>query len=111
MSNREILNFKPYRTLTYWSKNIDIFITINNLSKFLSFFGYDYDENKYEKVGTLCYQYYQEHHDIKFVFKRLIDAIDRCDLRYEAIKSLHHNPIMKMFKAARKWMRELKSTN
>ena len=69
------------------------------------------DENKYEKVGTLCYQYYQEHHDIKFVFKRLIDAIDRCDLRYEAIKSLRHNPIMKMFKAARKWMRDLKSTN
>ena len=52
MSNREILNFKPYRTLTYWSKNIDIFITINNLSKFLSFFGYDYDENKYEKKNV-----------------------------------------------------------
>ena len=31
----------------------------------------DHEKNKYEKVATLCYQYYQEHHDIRFVFKRL----------------------------------------
>ena len=40
MTDREILGFKPYRSLCYWSKNIDIFITIDKLEEFLSFFGY-----------------------------------------------------------------------
>ena len=39
---------------------------------------------------------FEYEYDIRFVFKRMIDAIDRCDLRYEAIKSLRHNPIMKI---------------
>lgn len=47
MSDKEILNFRPYRSLTYWGKNIDIFITIDNLHSFLSFFNYSYDKNKY----------------------------------------------------------------
>ena len=40
MTDNEILNFVPYRSLCYWSKNIDIFITIDKLEEFLSFFGY-----------------------------------------------------------------------
>ena len=40
MTDKQILGFKPYRTLCYWSKNIDIFITIDKLEEFLSFFGY-----------------------------------------------------------------------
>lgn len=41
MSDNDIINFKPYRSLNYWSKNIDIFITIDKLEEFLSFFGYN----------------------------------------------------------------------
>ena len=40
MTDSEILGFNPYRSLCYWSKNIDIFITIDKLEEFLSFFGY-----------------------------------------------------------------------
>ena len=49
MSDKEILGFRPYRSLTHWSKNIDVFITIDNLHNFLSCFGYSYDTNKYSK--------------------------------------------------------------
>ena len=40
MTDNEILNFRPYKSLCYWSENIDIFITIDKLEEFLSFFGY-----------------------------------------------------------------------
>ena len=40
MTDSEILGFHPYNSLCYWSKNIDIFITIDKLEEFLSFFGY-----------------------------------------------------------------------
>ena len=49
MTDKEILGFKPYRTLCYWSKNIDIFITIDKLEEFLSFFGYKIDIINFEK--------------------------------------------------------------
>jgi len=52
MSDKEILNFRPYHSLTYWSKNIDVFITIDNLHNFLSFFGYNYDMNNYLKKNV-----------------------------------------------------------
>lgn len=38
MSDGEILNFKPYRTLVFWSKNVDIFITIDKLFELLGIF-------------------------------------------------------------------------
>ena len=49
MTDKQILGFKPYRTLCYWSKNIDIFITIDKLEEFLSFFGYKIDIINFEK--------------------------------------------------------------
>ena len=49
LSTRDILGFEPLKTLAYWSKNINIFITIDELHDFLHFFGYDYDETKYNK--------------------------------------------------------------
>ena len=52
MNDSEILGFYPYNTLIYWSKNIDIFITIDQLEKFLSFFGYNYDKNNYNKINV-----------------------------------------------------------
>ena len=52
MSNNEIVGFKPYHSLTFWSKNIDIFITINQLHKFLTFFGYNYNPDNYKKQNV-----------------------------------------------------------
>ena len=52
MTDDEILNFKPYNNLVYWSKNIDIFITIEQLHEFLHFFGYNYDKNSYNKKNV-----------------------------------------------------------
>lgn len=52
MSNKDIVNFKPYRTLSYWNDNIDIVITIDNLHKFLSFFGYNYNVKEYNKKNV-----------------------------------------------------------
>lgn len=49
LSNREITGFVPYNTLTYWGTNIDIFITIDKLHDFLSYFGYNYSENRYKR--------------------------------------------------------------
>lgn len=44
MTDGEILRFSPYRTLTYWTKNVDIIVTLENLPKMLKYFGYTYDE-------------------------------------------------------------------
>jgi hypothetical protein len=49
MSDEDIVNFIPYRTLSYWNYNIDIVITIDNLHKFLSFFEYKYNVDDYNK--------------------------------------------------------------
>jgi hypothetical protein len=49
MTDDEILSFTPYKSLTYWSKNVDIFITIDQLHDFLKFFGYDYNINDYKE--------------------------------------------------------------
>ena len=52
MRDEEILNFRPYRTLTFCSKNVDIFILIDQLHEFLSFFGFEYDPKNYSKVNV-----------------------------------------------------------
>jgi hypothetical protein len=49
MTDNEILAFKPYRTLNYWSTNVDIIVTIDNLPKLLEYFGYSYDIKLFEK--------------------------------------------------------------
>lgn len=48
MTDKEITDFRPYKTLKYWGENIDIFITIDMLHDFLSFFGYEYDKSKFK---------------------------------------------------------------
>ena len=40
MSDSEILGFTPYKSLVYWTTNVDIIITIDKLKEFLNFFGY-----------------------------------------------------------------------
>lgn len=47
MSDAEILGFRPYSTLIFWTTNVDIIITIDQLHELLSFFGYQYDVNRY----------------------------------------------------------------
>mgnify|MGYP001205728838 CR=1 FL=1 len=49
MSDKEIIGFKPYNSLCHWSENIDIFITIDKLEKFLLFFGYKVNIKEFEK--------------------------------------------------------------
>ena len=39
-TDEELLSYTPYRTLKYYSQNVDIFIKIDELENFLSFFGY-----------------------------------------------------------------------
>jgi hypothetical protein len=43
MTNKEILGFSPYKTLNYWTKNVDIIITLEELPVMLTYFGYTYD--------------------------------------------------------------------
>ena len=50
--DNEFFNFIPYRTLVYWTKDIDIVITIDELPSFLNFFGYTYNINSFSKVNV-----------------------------------------------------------
>jgi len=52
MSDKNIMNFSPYKSLCYWSKNIDIFITIDQLEDFLSCFEYDIDISAFQKKNV-----------------------------------------------------------
>jgi len=44
MTDNQILGFSPYKTLNYWTQNVDIIITIDELPRLLEYFGYKYDE-------------------------------------------------------------------
>jgi hypothetical protein len=52
MSDSEILNFSPYKTLNYWTTNVDIIITLDNLEKLLEYFGYTYDMNFFKPMNV-----------------------------------------------------------
>jgi len=52
MSDDEILGFVPYKSLVYWTKNVDIVITIEQLEEFLNFFGYFYHAAIYKKENV-----------------------------------------------------------
>ena len=47
-----LTSFAPYRTLCYWSKNVDIFITIDQLKPFLEFFGHNVPSSDYKVNST-----------------------------------------------------------
>ena len=51
MTDNQILNFKPYQSLCYWLK-ILIFITIDKLEEFLSFFGYKINIKEFQKKNV-----------------------------------------------------------
>jgi hypothetical protein len=52
MNSTEILGFYPFKTLTYWTKNIDIIITIEQLPEMLKYFGYTYDTNSFKPANV-----------------------------------------------------------
>jgi hypothetical protein len=52
MSDSQILGFTPYKTLTYWTTNVDVIITIDELPKLLELFGYTYDTTIFPKVNV-----------------------------------------------------------
>lgn len=52
MTDSEILGFSPFNTLTYWTKNINIIITMENLPKILNYFNYDIDLSSFKKLNV-----------------------------------------------------------
>ena len=52
MSDDDILGFRPYRSLTYYAKGVDILISIQQLPAFLAAFGLYYDETQYPKKNS-----------------------------------------------------------
>jgi len=52
MTDEEILGFRPFSTLIFWTTNTDIIITIDQLYELLSFFGYNYDETQYKPINV-----------------------------------------------------------
>jgi hypothetical protein len=52
MTDKEILGFSPYRTINYWTKNVDIIITLDNLYTMLKYFGYTYDINFFKPINV-----------------------------------------------------------
>lgn len=51
MTDEDILGFTPYKTLKYWTENVDIIITIDELPHLLAFFGYTYPEFQKQNVS------------------------------------------------------------
>jgi hypothetical protein len=48
MSDTDMLNFSPYKTIHYWTTNVDIIITLDNLPKLLAYFEYSYDIHSFD---------------------------------------------------------------
>ena len=62
-------------------------------------------DETYQAISSKCFQYYKDHHDVQSVSRKLLEAIEQCELRYEHIEALRHNKIMSTFKSVRRWMR------
>ena len=45
----ELLELIPYQSLVYWSQNVDLLITIDELDETLQLFGYKIDDLKFDK--------------------------------------------------------------
>ena len=52
-----LTSFSPYKTLVHYSKNVDIFITIDEVKDFLEFFGYDISKRQHKAVNTSTRKY------------------------------------------------------
>lgn len=52
LTHDEILSFKPFRTLEYWTQGCDAIITLNQVQPFLAHFGHEYDQNLYPPLNV-----------------------------------------------------------
>jgi hypothetical protein len=52
LSDENILSFTPYCSLIYWSKNVEIFITIEELKDFFNLLNLNFDETKYVPLNV-----------------------------------------------------------
>lgn len=86
MSDQEICGFSPYKTLTFWTKNIDVIITIEELPLFLKSFGYTYDESLFptKNVSLKSRGKFNEQtiERIKFIFKDDINLFNKTKPNY-----------------------------
>ena len=52
MTRKEILSFRPFKTIKYYTRDVDIFITIDKLQEFLHFFGYKINIDDFGKKNV-----------------------------------------------------------
>lgn len=52
MNDKQIVSFFPYKTLIYWTTNVDVIITIDQLPALLKHFGYTYDDTLFTKINV-----------------------------------------------------------
>ena len=52
MTREEILSFRPFKTIKYYTRDVDIFITIDKLQEFLHFFGYKINIDDFGKKNV-----------------------------------------------------------
>ena len=52
MNDKQIVSFFPYKTLIYWTTNVDVIITIDQLPVLLKHFGYTYDDTLFTKINV-----------------------------------------------------------
>jgi len=52
-----LTSFSPYNTLLHYSKNVDIFITIDEVKDFFEFFGYSISKTQHKAVNTSTRKY------------------------------------------------------
>ena len=53
ITDQEFLNLEPFRCLAYWTRNVDVCITIDQLKAFLNFYGHEYDPDAFKKDPPL----------------------------------------------------------
>jgi hypothetical protein len=56
-TDKILSSFRPYYTLIHYSRNVDIFITIDELTDFLTFFGHDISKIDGSKLNTSTRKY------------------------------------------------------
>ena len=70
MSDNDIKSFTPYNSLIYWTKNVDILITIDQLPALLHFFGYNYNPKNYTKINVSN----KLNHDDVLLFEKVVKS-------------------------------------
>jgi len=51
IQKKDIEQLHPFKTLEYWTENIDIIITMNDLRPLLTYFGYRYNNRRFKRCN------------------------------------------------------------